>query len=307
VRGHHHAEFPAERLAAERQLSVSVCVPAREEAATIGRVVEGLVEMRERGAIDQVLVIDSGSADGTARIAAERGAEVHDEASLLPQIGPVLGKGDAMWRALTAATGDVVCFVDADSEDFGPHFACGLLGPLLCETGVEFVKGFYRRPFKLVGTTAPEGGGRVTELTARPLLNLFYPELAACRQPLAGEVAARRSLLERLPWVTGYGIEIAQLIDAYREVGLDGLAQVDLDVRQNRHQPLRDLGPMAYAVLHAVSERLVREGRLDERALDAAGRFMTPADDGFEERRVELVERPPLASLRAATSTARWG
>jgi glucosyl-3-phosphoglycerate synthase len=285
VRAFHHSEFPADRLAAERVVSVSVCLPTREESATVGGIVEALVDLRERGAVDQVLVVDAGSSDGTAAIAARGGAEVHDQSALLPQFGPVLGKGDAMWRALSVATGDVVCFLDADSEDFGPHFACGVLGPLLCHDGVEFVKAFYRRPFKLGRTAAPEGGGRVTELTARPLLNLLYPELAAVRQPLAGEVAGRRELLERLPYVTGYGVEIAQLIDAYRSVGVPALAQVDLDVRQNRHQPLRDLGPMADAVLRAVGERLVREGRLDAAELRGSAK---------------LVERPPLASLRAA-------
>jgi glucosyl-3-phosphoglycerate synthase len=204
---------------------------------------------------------------------------VIQQASLLPELGPVLGKGDAMWRALTILRGDVVCYLDADSEDFGPHFALGVLGPLLCEPEIEYVKGFYRRPFKTAHGTEPEGGGRVTELTAKPLLALFYPELAGCRQPLAGEIAARRSLLERLPWVTGYGIEVAQLIDAYRAVGLAGLAQVDLDVRQNRHQPLSALGPMARAVAAAVAARLAAEGRLDAAP--------------------EVVERPPLVSLRA--------
>jgi glucosyl-3-phosphoglycerate synthase len=285
VREFHHSEFPAERLAAERVVSVSVCLPTREESATVGPIVDALVDLRERGVVDQVLVVDAGSSDGTAAIAARGGAEVHDQRALLPQFGPVLGKGDAMWRGLSVATGDVVCFLDADSEDFGPHFACGVLGPLLCHEGVEFVKAFYRRPFKLGDAAAPEGGGRVTELTARPLLKLLYPELAAVRQPLAGEVAGRRELLERLPYVTGYGVEIAQLIDAYRTVGLPELAQVDLDVRQNRHQPLRALGPMADAVLRAVGERLVREGRLDAAELRGSA---------------ELVERPPLASLRAA-------
>ena len=139
-----------------------------------------------------------------------------------------------------------------------------------CGRGISFVKGFYRRPFRVGDTVFPDGGGRVTELTARPLLNLFYPDLAGIEQPLAGEVAARRELLERLPFVTGYGVDIALLIDAYRAVGLDGIAQVDLDVRQNAHQPLRDLGPMAYAVLHAVASRLEREGRL-RGPLPAAG------------------------------------
>ena len=250
-RSFHHSSFPPERSST----SVSVCVPARDEAATIGPIVNTLVELRERGVVDQVVVVDGTSSDGTAEIAAAAGAEVHDQGSLLPSFGPILGKGDAMWRALTVLSGDLVVFVDADSEDFGPHFVHGLIGPLLHVDGVQYVKGAYRRPFKVDGAAAPEGGGRVTELTARPLLRLYHPELAAFDQPLAGEIAARRSLLERLPWATGYSVEIAQLIDAYGEVGLWAMAQVDLDVRQNRHQPLSALGPMAYDVLRAVVQR----------------------------------------------------
>src|SRR5205807_7412143 len=174
-----------------------------------------------------------------------------------------------------------VCFLDADSDNFDGHFACGLLGPLLCDQRIAFVKGFYRRPFRIGDVTLPEGGGRVTELTARPLLNLFYPDLAAVEQPLAGEIAARRSLLEHLPFVSGYGVDIALLLDAYRAIGLEGLAQVDLDVRQNAHQPLRDLGPMASAVLQAVASRLEREGRL-------RGPLPDPSSP---------VERPPRSTL----------
>jgi glucosyl-3-phosphoglycerate synthase len=298
-RSFHHSRFPAERLAAERTASVSVCVPAREEADTIGPIVRDLVALRERGVIDQVVVLDASSRDGTGAIAAREGAEVHVQSALLPQLGPCAGKGDAMWRGLTVLRGEVVCFLDADSEDFGPHFACGMLGPLLTDDGIAYVKGAYRRPFKQGGVSAPEGGGRVTELTARPLLNLFYPELAAFAQPLSGEIAARRELLERLPWSTGYAVEIAQLIDAWSEVGLWAMAQVDLDVRQNRHQPLRDLGPMAYAVLLGVTERLVRDGRLDAEGRDA---FLTPGPEGLEERSVEIVERPPIACLVAGAS-----
>lgn len=265
MRSFHHTEFP------ELSRGVSVCIPAREEAGTIGAVVGALV-----GEVDQVVVVDAGSRDGTARIAADAGAEVHDESDLLPEVGPVRGKGDAMWRSLTVLSGEVVCFVDADSEDIGPHFVRGLVGPLFADPAIQYVKGFYRRPFRWAGRTEPVGGGRVTELTARPLLQLFYPELAACRQPLAGEIAARRSLLERLPWVTGYGGEVAQLIDVYREVGVDAMAQVDLDVRQNRHKPLPELAPMARDVAAAVAQRLARDGRLDEAP--------------------EVLERPPIAS-----------
>ncbi|HEV2786721.1 MAG TPA: glucosyl-3-phosphoglycerate synthase [Solirubrobacteraceae bacterium] len=285
MRTFHHAEFPADRLRAERDETISVCVPAREEAATIAVVVAPLIALLECGVVDQVLVLDDDSLDATGAIAARLGAEVVRPASLLPQFGPVMGKGDAMWRALSVLRGELVCFVDADSEDFGAHFACGLLGPLVCEPGVQFVKGFYRRPFKNGhDDVEPTGGGRVTELTARPLLAAFYPELAAVHQPLAGEIAARRELLERMAFCTGYAVEMGLLLDVYADAGIDALAQVDLRTRQNRHQPLEDLRPMADAVLGAVTSRLQREGRL----LSATAR---PGE--------ALHERPPLAELRA--------
>ena len=290
----HHA-FPAARLAAERTETVSVCLPARDEERTIGPILEQLVPLRDLGAIDQIVVVDR-STDATARIARKLGVEVHDQEALAPELGPVLGKGDAMWRALHVLWGDVVCFLDADSERFGAHFACGLIGPLLCERGISFVKGFYRRPFRVGDVVLPDGGGRVTELTARPLLNLFYPELAAIRQPLAGEIAARRDLLERLPFVTGYGVDVALLLDAYRCAGLDAIAQVDLDVRQNAHQSLRELGPMASAVLQAVASRLEREGRL--RGPLPSG-FLLPDDDNPVAVAGPPVERPPVGGLRA--------
>ncbi|HWF35433.1 MAG TPA: glucosyl-3-phosphoglycerate synthase [Solirubrobacteraceae bacterium] len=290
-----HRAFPAARLAAERELTVSVCLPARDEERTIGPILEQLVPLRELGAIDQIVVVDR-STDGTAAVARRLGVEVHDQEALAPELGPVLGKGDAMWRALHVLWGDVVCFLDADTEQFGAHFACGLLGPLLCEHGVSFVKGFYRRPFRVGETVLPDGGGRVTELTARPLLNLFYPELAAVHQPLAGEIAARRELLERLPFVTGYGVDIALLLDAYRCVGIDALAQVDLEVRQNAHQPLRDLGPMASAVLQAVASRLAREGRLRG---PLPSSFLVPGEDEPVDAAGPPLERPPIGGLRA--------
>ena len=288
MRSFHHAEFPADRLRAARVETVSVCVPAREEAATIAGVVGPLIALREAGVVDQVLVLDDDSRDGTGAIAAALGAEVVRPAALLPAFGPVLGKGDAMWRALSALTSDLVCFVDADSEDFGAHFATGLLGPLICEPDVQFVKGFYRRPFKSGPERVdPTGGGRVTELIARPLLAAFYPELADVRQPLAGEFAARRDLFERMAFCTGYAVEIGLLLDiaAASGAGIRAIAQVDLDVRQNRHRPLAELAPMSAAVLAAVTCRLRREGRLAAGAASYEG--------------PELLERPPLAELRA--------
>ena len=242
VRAFHHRQFDA------RPASVSVVIPARECAATIGAIVGGL---RPLG-LEQLLVIDADSADGTAEVARAAGATVLSENALLPQFGPCRGKGDAMWRALSACTGEVVCFVDGDSEEgFGPHYVTGLVGALH-EPGVEFVKGHFRRPFG----DAPEGGGRVTQLTARPLLRRFWPELAGLHQPLAGEMAARRELLWRLEFSTGYAVETALLLDVYREVGAGAIAQVDLGVRRNRHQPLRALSAIADEVLAAASVRL---------------------------------------------------
>jgi glucosyl-3-phosphoglycerate synthase len=277
ARTFHHSLYPAQRIASERTHSVSVCLPARECAGTVGEIVAALVALREAGAIDEVVVVDAASADGTAAVAERAGARVLQEAELMPECGPVLGKGDAMWRALPALDGELVCFLDADTQGFSAHFATGLLGPLVCEPGVSFVKAFYRRPLAWEG----DGGGRVNRLMARPALALFYPELAGVRQPLAGEVAARRELLEALPFATGYGVEIAMLIDAWRTLGLDGIAQVDLDEHRNRHQPLSALEPMALTVLATIARRLEQDGRL----LGVEG---------------SPVERPPLAGVTVA-------
>lgn len=273
--------------------TVTVVLPTREVADTIGPILERVSTLGN--VIDQVLVIDAASKDDTVAIAAELGAEVHQESELLPEFGPALGKGDALWRSLAVATGDLIVYVDSDLRDFSPHFATGLLGPLLCEEGVQFVKGYYRRPFLMDdGRELPAGGGRVTELTARPLLSAFYPDLAGFRQPLAGEMSARRSLLERLPFACGYAVETAMLLRARNELGgTEAMAQVDLDVRHHHHQPLRDLGPMAYAVLRVILERLREEGRL----LDDPAPPLQTADGRLVQ--VELVERPPYATLRA--------
>ncbi len=203
ARTFHHSRYSARRIAAEREHSVSVCLPARECAGTIAAIVGELLELRALGVLDEVVVVDAASEDGTAELARAAGATVWQESELLGEHGPVLGQGDAMWRALSVLRGELVCFLDADTEAFSAHFATGLLGVLCCEEGVSFVKAFYRRP---LGGGAPgeaDGGGRVNHLLARPALAQFYPELAAVRQPLAGEVAARRELLQELPVVTG--------------------------------------------------------------------------------------------------------
>jgi glucosyl-3-phosphoglycerate synthase len=272
----HHSDFDGLDLHA-----VSVILPARECAATIGPIVEALGQ----GGFGQVAVVDAASADGTSGVAAGAGAEVHQEADLLPRLGPVHGKGDAMWRALSIARNPIVVFVDADTTQFEAHFATGLAGPLLTEAGIHFVKGAYSRPFVAGGEVVAHGGGRVTELTARPLLRAFYPELAGFRQPLAGEFAGRRELLERIPWSTGYAAEIAMLIDVWKEAGIEGMAQVDIGERRQPHQPLPALSEMASTVLAAVCERLAREGRLSRDAVPPHG----------------IVERPPMVGPVASS------
>jgi glucosyl-3-phosphoglycerate synthase len=297
IRSFHHSTYPAARIAAdraERQLGVSVCLPARECATTVAAIVGVLLELREVGAIDEIVVVDGASSDGTAVVANRAGAVVWQEAELMPSYGPVLGKGDAMWRALSVLEGELVCFLDADTEGFSAHFLTGLLGPLVCESGVSFVKGFYRRPITHDGVSEPrDGGGRVNHLVARPALELFYPQLAQVRQPLAGEVGARRELLERLPFATGYGVEIAMLIDAWREVGSDAIAQVDLEEHRNRHQPLSALTPMALTVLATIARRLEQDGRLIQPRAAAAG-------EGAGDSGHAPLERPPFAGVRVA-------
>lgn len=292
IRSFHHSEFPLGLLRECKQERVTVVLPAREVADTIGRIVEQLQSLG--GLIDQILVIDAASKDGTAEIAAALGAEVHQESDLMPELGRAMGKGDAMWRALAVATGDVIAYLDSDTRHFSSHFATGMLGPLLCHDDVTFVKGYFQRPFTSAeGDERSGDGGRVTELTARPLLSAFYPELAGFVQPLAGEVAARREFFDSIPFATGYAIETSMLLHAREALGgTEGMAQTDLDVRHNHHQPLPQLGPMAYAVLRVILERLRAEGRLAD---DHAPPLQT-ADGQLIQ--VELIERPPFAKLR---------
>jgi len=292
----HHSIYSPRRIArarARRGLSVSVCLPARECARTVGQIVSRLAPLQAAGALDEIVVVDAASRDGTASVATRAGARVYQQAELMPAYGPVLGKGDAMWRALSVLSGEFFCYLAAATESFSAHFLTGLLGPLLCEPGVSFVKGYYRRPLTAGGLSLADEGGRVNHLVARPALALFYPPLAGVRQPLAGEVAARRSLLERLPFTTGYGVEIGMLIDAWREVGLEGIAQVDLEEHRNRNQPLAALTSMALAVLATIAARLEREGRL-------IGPASRPVGTGEAQLGSAPVERPPLAGVAVA-------
>jgi glucosyl-3-phosphoglycerate synthase len=253
------------------------------------------------------MVVDSRSAARTAVVAEAAGARVVSQDAMTRGLPRMEGKGDALWSGLAAATGDVVAFVDGDLRDFSAHFVTGLIGPLLSDPSVEFVKGFYHRPLAHAAGVEPDGGGRVTELAARPLLNLFWPDLAGVVQPLAGEYAGRRRTLERIPFVSGYGVEIGMLIDLLELVGLDALAQVDLGERYHRHQNTEALGRMSAQILVTAWSRLHRSGmagsptppstmltqfrRGGDHALPALDREIVVTDTGVD-------ERPPLVTLR---------
>jgi glucosyl-3-phosphoglycerate synthase len=307
-RSYRHEQFAGlDQLARRKRelgATVSLVLPTREVAPTLGPILEEVHALGESAPlVDQVLVVDARSSDGTPELALAAGAEVFDESELMPAFGPVVGKGDAMWRALSVARGDLVVFADADTANFGRHFVYGLLGPLLCEPRVRFVKGTYHRPFTAPDGTVVDDAGRVTELTAKPLFGIFYPELTGFGQPLAGEVAARRDLLRSIPFCTGYAVETAMMIDVLRHAGLEAMAQVDLGSRHNRSQRLLALGAMAYAVARAVLMRVSAEGRLPEGVTAADAETYVHAacrPDGvvLEQLRVRVLERPPMADLR---------
>ncbi|GJF23473.1 MULTISPECIES: glucosyl-3-phosphoglycerate synthase [Streptomyces] len=272
--------------------SVSVVLPALDEEATVGDIVAVIRRelMRRVPLVDELVVVDSGSTDRTAAVAAAAGARVVPRDEILPRIPAVPGKGEVLWRSLLVTGGDIVCFVDADLREFSADFVSGIVGPLLTDPEVHLVKAMYDRPLD----AAPGEGGRVTELMARPLLNLHWPRLAGFVQPLGGEYAARRSLLEQLPFPVGYGVELGMLVDSLHLVGLDALAQVDVGVRRHRHQDGRALGRMSAAIYRTAQLRLAR-GHLLRPALTQFER----GAGGFEPRTyaVDTEERPPMTEV----------
>ena len=283
----HHEDFSVAQLvelkAAHEQV-VSVCLPARDEAATVGPIVAMIrEELVAGGLVDEVLVVDDHSTDDTAEVAAAAGARVVAVGDVLPELGPGSGKGEALYKSVAAARGDLVVWVDADITDFGTRFVIGLLGPLLTRADVSFVKGYYDRP---VGDD-PHGGGRVTELMARPAIATLFPHLASLMQPLSGEYAGRRSLLEQLPFVQGYGVDLGLLIDIASRHGTEVLAQVDLGTRRHRNRPLDELGPQALAVLQTALRR----------AGTGHGGTATLVRPDSEPLVVTAAERPPLVEV----------
>ncbi|GAA0944533.1 glucosyl-3-phosphoglycerate synthase [Nonomuraea longicatena] len=291
------ADWPPARLVeAKGGTSVSVVLPARDERETVGDIVRVLLGELS-AVVDEVVVIDSRSTDDTAAVAARAGATVYAQDEILPTLKPLDGKGEALWKSLAVTSGEIVVFADADVRGFRAAMVGGLLGPLLSDPALVYVKGCYDRP--LLG--APTGGGRVTELVARPLLNLHWPELAGFVQPLAGEYAGRRAALEKVPFVTGYGVELGLLVDLLELAGLDALAQVDLGTREHSHQSTEALGGMAAQIMLTAWSRLARQGKIAPMAEPSPylTQFRrTNTGHVMKNRDVSVAERPPMDDLR---------
>jgi len=289
-------------LKKKQGVTISLGLPALNEAETIGniiRIVKGKL-FDEIPLLDEIVLIDSGSTDDTVKIAREMGIPVFVHQEILPDQGSHCGKGEALWKSLYVLRGDIIAWVDTDIKNFYPGFVYGLLGPLLREADIQYVKGFYRRPLKADGKLFTEGGGRVTELTIRPLFNLFYPELSGMIQPLAGEYAGRRAALERMPFFTGYGVETGLLIDLFSEFGLHAIAQVDLEERIHRNQSLAALSQMSFAILQVAMQRLQEKNRIElMEEVNRSMKLIKPWGQGYalELKAIQDRERPPMISI----------
>jgi len=294
-----------ELVAAKAGRRVAVVLPALDEEATVGAIVAAIHPLT-RGPVplvDELVVIDSGSTDRTVDVARAAGARMVLRTDVLPDLEPVPGKGEVLWRSLAATNSDFVCYLDSDLVDFDPAFVPALLGPLLTAPGVHLVKGFYRRPLRLETTQADTGGGRVTELLVRPLLAALRPELAGIVQPLGGEYAGTRELLEALPFAAGYAVEIGLLLDTHGARGLDALAQVNLGVRKHRNRSLLQLGVMARQILGAVLARCASGSGIAPDSGAALVQFLQVDHEWLPSpTAVRLVDRPPMRDVDRARS-----
>lgn len=299
-------------LKRKQNLTISLGLPALNEEETVGNIIRSIKTalVDEVPLLDEIVLIDSLSSDDTVRIAKGLGIPVIVHQEILPELGAFRGKGEALWKSLHLLKGDIIAWVDTDIKNFYPGFVYGLLGPLLREPEIQYVKGFYRRPITMDGQLVSEGGGRVTELTVRPLFNLFYPELSGMIQPLAGEYAGRRSALERVPFFTGYGVETGLLIDLFNEFGLGAIAQVDLEERIHRNQSLASLSQMSFAIVQVVMQRLQQKQRIQ--IMDEVNRSMKlikPRDKSYalELKPIQDRERPPMISIPAYRARSETG
>ncbi|MBI9019970.1 MAG: glucosyl-3-phosphoglycerate synthase [Verrucomicrobia bacterium] len=302
----HHGQFwDLRQLVEEKEkqgLTISLCLPTLNEAKTIGKeIILFKSELMDRyPLIDEIAVIDSGSIDDTREIAAAFGADVYLSADILPQYGEKKGKGENLWKAVYQLKGDIICYVDADIANIHPRFAYGLIAPLLYHPEMKYIKAFYDRPLAFSQGVRPSGGGRVTEILVRPLFSLFYPELTGLIQPLSGEYAVRREVLEEIPFPIGYGVETSHILDVYRKWGMGAFGQTDLDQRVHRNQATLSLGKMAFGILRTFLARSQAKGMtIDMEQVSSIMRQFQAHNDKYEQIEFEIVEeeRPPMITI----------
>ena len=302
----HHGEFwDILKLVKEKEskgLKISLCIPTLNEEKTIGKEVLILKsELMERyPLVDEFAVIDSGSTDRTLEVASSYGADTYLASDILPEVGDKRGKGENLWKAIHQLKGDIICYVDADISNIHPRFVYGLVAPLIKKNEVQYVKAFYDRPLNYSSGLRASGGGRVTEILIRPLFSLFYPELTNIIQPLSGEYAARREVLEMIPFPIGYGVETSHLLDLYEKFGLDAFAQTDLDRRVHRNQTTNALGKMSFGILQTFINRLHRQNKIDRIPdMETFYRRFEVEDGSYKQLTHEVIEeeRPPMIEV----------
>lgn len=287
-----------------KNLKVSLCIPTLNEEATIGKeIILFRSELMERyPLIDELAVIDSGSTDKTREVAESFGADVYLSSEILPETGEKKGKGENLWKAIYQLKGDIICYVDADIKNIHPRFAYGLIAPLIYNDTIQYVKAFYDRPLTLSKGTRSSGGGRVTEILVRPLFSLFFPELTAVIQPLSGEYAVRREVLEKIPFPIGYGVETSHLMDVYTKWGLEAFAQTDLDQRIHRNQSTQALGKMSFGILQTFLKRIQAYDMIKEMSeLNTVYRQFQAKESEYEQITFDIIEeeRPPMLEIEA--------
>jgi len=302
----HHSKFwDIMQLVREKEkqnIKISLCIPTLNEEKTIGKEVVILKSelMTRYPLLDEIAVIDSGSTDQTLAVAKSFGADTYLSSEILPEMGAKQGKGENLWKAIYQLKGDIIVYIDADIKNIHPRFVYGLVAPLVYEPEMKYVKAFYDRPLAFSEGTRPSGGGRVTEILVRPLFSLFFPELTAIVQPLSGEYAVRRDVLERISFPIGYGVETSHLLDVYSLYGLEAFGQTDLDQRVHRHQSTRDLGRMAFGILQTFLARLRQQGG-EFPELSSTLRQYQAHENEYEEVTYEIPgeERPPMLDVPA--------
>ncbi len=305
-RTYHHKEFCnlsfLQKLKEEKNVQISLGIPTLNEERTIGKILQIIKEnfLEKHQILDQVALIDSHSTDETVNIAQEAGFEVYYDDEIRPDLKSEKGKGEALWKSLFILKGDIIIWIDADIENFHPRFLYGIIGPLLYEDEIGFVKGFYQRPLK-TEELLTSGGGRVTEILVRPLLNLFYPELAYFFQPISGEYGGKREILRKIPFYTDYAVEAGMLIEIWKKFGLNSMAQVNLETRVHRNQPTANLGKMSFAILQCFLDLMEKEKRVkffQEFNFSYLLPIIGKDHHFFDKTKIKVVRRPPFESIK---------